>query len=180
MQNAWGEAKVMERILLTAIPPALISGLVQEGTKLIPVASYWWHKRRQIDPKFGLIIGVVAGAGFGILEAQWVHSSAYFLGSISGNAGATVFVERFFIVAFHAGASGLAGWGLARGWGWQFYLIASVLHGAINYVAIFSQMQTLSILQVELVIAVISLTVTAYALLIRWKKEPQTRNRRSF
>jgi len=30
---------------------------------------YWWRNHRILTPKFGLIIGAVSGAGFGVFEA---------------------------------------------------------------------------------------------------------------
>jgi RsiW-degrading membrane proteinase PrsW (M82 family) len=52
--------------LFAAIPGILISGLVQEAAKLLPVGFYWWRHNRNISPSFGLFIGAAAGAGFGV------------------------------------------------------------------------------------------------------------------
>ena len=112
----------------------LIGGLVQEGAKLVPVVVYWWRSGKNIDPKLGLAIGAVAGAGFGIFEAQYALSGwTWEAVQTGGFMALTGFFVRFFAVAAHTAFSALAGYGLAKGRGWQFYLIASVLHGLLNY-----------------------------------------------
>ena len=67
----------MSILLLSAIPSVLISGLVQEGAKIVPVAIYWWRNNFVIDYRLGLTIGAIAGAGFGIFEAQWIHNMTF-------------------------------------------------------------------------------------------------------
>ena len=80
------------------------------------------------------------------------------------------FWERFFSVAFHTAISALAGYGLAKGWGWQFYLIASVAHAFINYGVVLLQAQVMTVIQVEVFIAVVALAVMVIALWLRWRK----------
>jgi len=84
------------------------------------------------------------------------------------------FWERFFTVAAHIAFSALAGYGLARGWGWQFYLIASVLHGLLNYSIVLLQAGLLTTVHVEIYVAVIAVVVTAWALWLRWRKKAAT------
>ena len=126
-------------LVLTEMPAILLSGLVQEGTKLLPVVAYWWRKGRNIDPKLGLAIGAVAGAGFGVFEAQWAHNNIFAFGwtwaavQTGGLVALAGFWERFFTVAFHTAACALASYGLATRRGWQFYLLASFLHTFINF-----------------------------------------------
>ena len=67
----------MRWLLLAGIPAILLSGLVQEGSKLVPVVVYWWRKGRNIDPKLGLAIGAVAGLGLGVFEAVWAHNHIF-------------------------------------------------------------------------------------------------------
>ena len=152
--------------------------MVQEGSKLIPVVIYWWRKGKKIDPKLGLVIGAVAGLGIGVFEAVWAHNSLFLSGWSWGavkNTGLLValipFWERFFAVAFHTASSALAGWGLAKGWGWQFYLIASFTHAVINYSAIISGTGAISQLQLEIYIAVWAMVVIGFALWLRWRKQ---------
>jgi len=80
------------------------------------------------------------------------------------------FWERFFTIAAHIAFSGLAGYGLAKGWGWQFYLITAFLHGLLNYSAVFQAAGLFTELQVEIYIAVLAVLVTGWALWLRWRK----------
>ena len=182
LSHFWSQEVLMRWILLAAIPSILLTGLVQEGSKLVPVVVYWQRSGKTIDPKLGLAIGAVAGAGFGIFEAQWALNDIFASGVTweavqSGGFMALIyggFWERFFTVAAHIAFSALAGYGLAKGWGWQFYLIASVLHGLLNYSAILFYAGRLTILHAEIYIAVLAVLVTAWALWLRWRKTAAT------
>lgn len=174
--QALGQEVFLQWPLLASIPAILFSGLVQEGSKLVPIVLYWWRKGKNIDPKLGLAIGAVAGAGFGIFEAQWIHNAIFAAGwnwemvQNSGVIALAGFWERFFTVAFHMGVSALAGYGLARSWGWQFYLLAAFLHALVNYGAVLFGTGVMTIVQVEIYIAVIAVLVTAVVLWLRWRK----------
>lgn len=175
MLQFWGQEALMKSLLLSGIPTMLISGLVQEGAKLIPVVVYWWRNNRKIDYKLGLTLGAAAGAGFGILEAQWIHNILFASGwswdltYMKGLEALIPFIERFFVVAFHISLSALAGYGLAIGKGWQFYLIVAVLHTLINYGVIFVQAKVFTVIEVEIFIVLVAMIVAAIALWIRWR-----------
>jgi RsiW-degrading membrane proteinase PrsW (M82 family) len=178
MSYFWSQDMILRRLMIAGIPIILLSGLVQEGSKLLPVVIYWWRKGRNIDPGLGLALGAVAGLGFGVFEAVWVHNSVFISGWSWESAGVyggllamLPFLERFFTVAFHTAASAIAGWGLARGWGWQFYLIASLAHAVMNYSVILFQTGVLDQIQIEIIVAVFSLMVTAAALWLRYRKQ---------
>lgn len=182
MTDRWTQETLMNWILLAGIPAILLSGLVQEGAKLVPVVIYWWRNDKRIDPKLGLIIGAVAGTGFGIFETQWIHNIVLASGwnwsavQADGLIALAPFWERFFGTAFHIAACAFAGYGLARGWGWQFYLLASLLHFILNFSVLLLQSGILSIGQVELYIAIWSILVVAGVLWIRWKIPPAESN----
>ena len=172
----WSQGVLMSWLLLAGIPQILLSGLVQEGSKLVPVVIWWWRKGRNIDPKLGLAIGAVAGAGLGIFEAMWAHNSIFAAGwtweavQTGGIMALAGFWERFFVVAFHMAVSGLAGYGLARGWGWQFYLLAVFLHSLLNYSTVLLRAGIITAVQLEIYAAVVALLITAGALWLRWRK----------
>jgi RsiW-degrading membrane proteinase PrsW (M82 family) len=176
LNHFWSQEVLMRWILLAGIPQILLGGLVQEGSKMVPVVGYWWRSGKTIDPKLGLAIGALAGAGFGIFEAQWALNAIFARGVTweavqSGGFMALLgFWERFFAVAAHIAFSALAGYGLAKGWGWQFYLIASVLHGLLNYSAVLWQAGLLTTVHAEIYIAVLAVLVMAWALWLRWRK----------
>ena len=176
LNHFWSQEVLIRWLLLIGIPLILLTGLVQEGSKLVPVVVYWWRSGKSIDPKLGLAIGAVAGAGFGIFEAQWAHNTILAAGwsweavQTGGLMALAPFWERFFAVAFHAAASALAGWGLAKGWGWQFYLLASFLHAFLNYSIVFLQAGVMIPLQVQIFVAAWALLVAYGALWLRWRK----------
>lgn len=176
LNHFWSQEVLMNWLLLAGIPAVLLSGLVQEGSKLVLVVVYWWRSGRNIAPKLGLAIGAVAGLGFGVFEAVWVHNTIFASGwtweavQTGGLIALTGFWERFFTVAFHTAVSALAGYGLAKGWGWQFYLLASFLHALINYSVVLLQSGIFAIAHVEIYCAVVAVLVTAGALWLRWKK----------
>jgi RsiW-degrading membrane proteinase PrsW (M82 family) len=177
LNHFWSQEVLMRWIFLAAIPQILLTGLVQEGSKLVPVVVYWWRSGKNIDPKLGLAIGAVAGAGFGIFEAQWVLSGWTWEAVQTGGFMALIvsgFWDRFFTVAAHTAFSALAGYGLARGWGWQYYLIASALHGLLNYSLVLWLAGLLTDVHVEIYIAAIAVAVTAWALWLRWRKRSAT------
>ena len=64
----------------------------------------------------------------------------------------------------------LAGYGLARGRGWQFYPIASALHALLNYSVVLLQAGLFTIVHVEIYVALLAVLVTAWALWLRWRK----------
>ncbi len=176
LNHFWSQEVLLRWLLLTGIPGILLTGLVQEGSKLVPVVIYWWRKGRNIDPKLGLAIGAVAGLGLGVFEAVWAHNRIFLAGwtwemvQTGGVVALAGFWERFFTVAFHTAVSALAGYGLAKGWGWQFYLLASFLHAFLNYGVILLQSGALTIVGVEIFIAVWATLVIGGALWLRWRK----------
>jgi len=176
LSGSWGPTTDPRMLLLIGLPAIIISGLVQEGSKLVPVLVYWFRKGKFVDLKLGLVFGAAAGAGFGILEAQWIHNSIFAAGwswaivQTVGVAGLVGFWERFFAVGFHVGASALAGYGLAKGKGWQFYLIVSLLHILLNYSVLFLRSGLLSIIWAEIYITVVAILVVGWALWLRWRK----------
>lgn len=173
---AWSEEVLAAWIMLAAIPQILVSGLVQEGAKLLPVVFWWWRSGKRLTPRMGLLVGAVAGAGLGIFEAQWVHGMVLRSGwtwsmvSEGGLMTLAAFWERFIIVAFHTSVTALAGYGLARGWGWQLYLVAALLHAVTNYSATFVQSGLLSYTEVEAFVTVWVVLITAGVLWLRWKE----------
>jgi len=167
-------------VFLAVIPLALLGGLVQEGAKMVPVVVYWRRSGKNIDPKLGLAIGAVAGAGFAIFSAQHQHNLIFFTGwnwawavHTGGFWALAGFWESFFVVAANIAFSALVGYGLASGRGWQFYLIASGLHALLSYGA-FLLAALLPDLHEEIYIAAVAVAVTAWALWLRWRKTKTT------
>jgi RsiW-degrading membrane proteinase PrsW (M82 family) len=171
----WNQFTILKWLLLAGIPSILLSGLVQEGAKMVPVVFFWLSNDRYINVRSGLITGAIAGAGFGIFEAIWVHNTIFESGwtwqavQTNGYIALLGFQERFFTVGFHIAVSALACYGLAKGLGWQFYILASLLHGIVNYGAILTQKMILNTIGVEIYIAALAVALTAIVLWLRWR-----------
>ena len=180
LNHFWSQEVLTRWILVAGIPQILLSGLVQEGAKLVPVVAYWRRSGKNIDPKLGLAIGAVAGAAFGIFEAQWAHNLIFASGwtwasvQTGGFMALAGFWERFFTLAAHTAFSALAGYGLARGRGWQFYLIASALHGLLNYSVVLLQAGFFTALHAEIYVAAVAVLITTWVLWLRWRKGTAT------
>jgi RsiW-degrading membrane proteinase PrsW (M82 family) len=176
LTSLWSSDTLTRWILLAYIPIVLLTGLVQEGAKMVPMVIYWWRSGSDIDPKVGLVIGAVAGAGFGVFEAQHFLNSIFAQGvtwaavQAGGFAALAGFWERFFAVAAHIAFSALAGYGLAKGWGWQFYLIASALHAVLNYSAVLYGTGHLGLVPTEIYVAAVAVAAAAWALWLRWRR----------
>ncbi len=180
----WDQKTLVDWYFLTGIPTVLISGLVQEAVKSLPVAVWWWRSGRTLTPKMGLIIGAVAGAGFGIFEAVWDNGSNFAAGwttqfiSQYGFDAFFTFWTRFFSVGFHIAASALVGYGLAKGKWWQYFLITAVLHGLLNYATVIlsyfiyvNNAAWFRLVYIDIYVAVIAVAVMVWALILRWRKD---------
>jgi RsiW-degrading membrane proteinase PrsW (M82 family) len=182
LQHFWDQNTLMNWFLLTGLPSVLISGLVQEAAKMVPIYFWWWRSDKKLDPKMGLMIGAIAGAGFGIFEAFWVNSQVFMAGwtwgAVSQNAwqGLLPFWERFWTIAGHIGMSALVGYGIAKGKAWQFYLLAAVFHSALNYFVLPLTKGMLTVNQVEIIIAIGAVLVMLAALWLRWRKDKEGPN----
>jgi RsiW-degrading membrane proteinase PrsW (M82 family) len=178
----WGKETIQSWSWLLSIPSIFIYGLVWEGAKLVPVAAYWWWADRKIEPKLGLLVGAVAGAGFGWLLSQWTLN--YFISSSNwswqlvqtgGFVAFTGFWEGFFVLGLNAASTALAGWGLAKGWGWKFYLLAGFIFLVTNYTTVLVSRGLVSATQAQLLIAAWALIIVGVTLWLRDRKEKPLR-----
>ncbi|MFH1169527.1 MAG: hypothetical protein V1691_02415 [Chloroflexota bacterium] len=183
--NFWSNNALMQWLWLAAIPQILLTGLVQEASKLAPVAVYWWCSGRSIDPRMGMALGAVAGAGFGVYEAMWAHGTVFIAGwswnlvQAQGLLALAPFWERFFVVGLHISMSALAGYGLARGRWWQFYLLAALIHALVNYSAVLAAAGLWGMVALEVYVAALSIVITGAVLWVRWHPAAARANRSS-
>lgn len=174
----WSRETLTQWALLASLPSMYLFGLLREGFKLVPVVIYWWRKDRSIEPKLGLAAGAVSGAGFGIIEALWTLNYVVNSGwswqavQLLGVKQLAGFWEGFFILGANVAACALAGWGLAKGWGWQFYLIAALVFVCMNYGTVLVSSNLISVVQLEFIIAAFAFLVTGVAL---WLGERKTK-----
>jgi len=172
----WSQETLAKWALLASLPSMYLFGLVREGFKLLPVAVYWWRNGRDIEPRLGLAVGAVSGAGFAILEAQWTLN--YILAGgwswenvqMQGVIALGGFWETFFVIGVNVASCALAGWGLARGRWWQFYLLAALVYliPVYNYVLVSKELITG--VQAEFLIAAWALIATGVVLWLRERK----------
>jgi len=172
----WSQETLAQWALLASLPSMYLFGLVREGFKLLPVVVYWWCNGRNIEPKLGLAAGAVSGAGFGILEAQWTLN--YILASgwswetvqMQGIVALGGFWESFFVLGTQVASCALVSWGLARGWGWQFYLLAAFVYFLPTYSYVLVSKELITGMQAEFLIAAWALIATGVALWLRERK----------
>jgi RsiW-degrading membrane proteinase PrsW (M82 family) len=176
MQHFWSADTLNDWLLLTYIPIILVTALVLEGAKMIPMVFWWLRSGKKIDLKTGLIIGALAGAGVGIFEAVYTHNQVFLAGwgwdAVTYNAwqGLLPFWDQFWAVAVHIGISAIIGYGLAKGKGWQFYLLGSALHGILLYARVLYAKDLLSLNAVEIILAAVAGALMLIVLWLRWRK----------
>jgi len=179
MEHFWSQSTLSDWLLITYIPVVLIMSLVQEGAKMVPIVFWWWRSGKKIDPKLGLAIGALAGVGFGVFEAIYAHNQVFIAGwtwnAISQDAwqGILPFWDQFWLVAGHTAISAIAGYGLAKGKGWQVYLLASALHSVLLYLRVLYSKGTLDITQVEILLAGMATLITLGVMWLRWRKDTE-------
>ncbi len=167
-------ATISDWLLLLGIPSVVIAGLVLEGAKMVPMLLYWQKEERRLTPAAGLALGAVAGAAFGIFDAFQIFSSLFGAGWTTaalsnGFPGFATFWERFFTIGFNTGVAAMVGYGLARGKGWQYLLVAAGFHALFNYTGYFYAKQYLGLTQVEVLLALIAVIITAVVLIVRYR-----------
>ena len=178
LHRFWNQATLEQHMLLAWIPAVLFTGLVQEGLKLVPALIYMRYKH-PISNRDALILGAVAGAGFGIFEAVWIFNTAFAQGftwaivQLQGWQALIMFWERFSAVAFHTATTALAIYGWNKGKGWQFYLLVALLHIILDYSAMLLAAQVFTIVQIEIYASLLAVAVLAPALWLRWRRSSQ-------
>lgn len=160
---------------IVPMPAMLTSGIVQELTKLTPVAIYWHSKRRGLSPKTLLAIGAMSGAGFGFFEARWVLDEIFAFGwhrglvVEDGILSLLGFIERFFAVGSHIAWTSLAAYGLGKN-KWYVWLMSVIfIHSFVNYFAVLYWKGIINLIDTEIVVASSCCICAAFAIRLRWK-----------
>lgn len=163
-------------IAIAGAPSILVSGLVQEGVKLIIAAAVLlliWRERKGWS---ALAIGAAVGAGYGGFEAFWIFNTVFATGwswgmvDLNGLVALLPFFERFYAVPFHIGAVALSAYILSRGRPVTGFLVAAGLHALLNYGALLLQIGFFDILEVEVWGAAIAFATVGTAIWIKWWK----------
>jgi RsiW-degrading membrane proteinase PrsW (M82 family) len=177
LRKLWSGLPQQNRTLLLGSFTVLISGLVQEGAKLLPVIGLRLKRKRTLDPLDGLLAGAAAGIGFGILETQWVVSrltaSGWSWSSLQtgGFFGYLSIWERLLAIGLHAGSAALTGSALARGRAWQGWLLAAFVHALAGFSAYLLTGGVLSVLVIEIYLTAVVAVLTVILLSFRWEKK---------
>lgn len=172
----WNMEQLQDKVLLAVVPQILMGGLVQEGFKLLPLFVLFYGVRKGIvGPRSFMLMGAAVGAGFAIIETQWVNNSVIAQGFTwdtlkLGWVAYLPFFERFFSTAFHIGSGAFLAYGLARGRWWQYFLSLALVHAILNYGAVLYQIGKLTVNQAEILIAILSTILFGLALYARWHR----------
>jgi len=132
---------------LLSLPPALLSGVVQETAKLLAAVSGlvvlrgsdWRHHGGPAGAAAGtiqtsLLCGVTAGAGMGGFESAIVLSVASAaVPAVGVGALGSVLLERVFGTALHASLAGLVVYFWSTGRLWHGLAAAMFTHTLVNY-----------------------------------------------
>ena len=173
--NLWDPAKLgyIDLILLVGIPQMLFVGIVEEAAKFVPVLFYWWGNKRSLTPKFGLMLGAVSGAGFGILETinKINMNSVYRWNWLPQGVGQSGILSSVTSIIFHTASTALLGYGLTKRKAWLYFMIVVLAHGFGDYVSIILQRNNrLTTIQVDLLDGILLLAITIVVLWLRWHK----------
>jgi hypothetical protein len=160
--------------LITGFVIAIISALIIQGILLVPVLYYKLNKAGEFTPRFGLMVGALAGAVLGMIQAYMLFGKLVEIGIGSVLAANPLtylaFFERFLGVALFAGTTALVGYGLAKGKGWQAYLIMSAVHFVYTYCSLLLAAKVLNLPATEVILSLLSLAAIGLALWLYWKK----------
>jgi len=149
---------------------SVIVPLIEEALKPIGV---WLLVRRNPTPREGFMAGIISGAGYALFEN---------LGNIvAGSSWSTLVLARIGTSIMHIFTAGLIGYTLALAWKENrylrlgvAYLLAVVIHGLWNALAIFSAIAGLNLEDAILpayvvptsMIAMLAMTIGLFILLI--------------
>lgn len=159
--------------LITGILLAIIFGLTVQGALFIPVFYYRLNRLDEFTPRFGLMVGALSGAVFGMMLSFSLFSKFVEIGiatALSHPVSYLSFVERFFAVALFAGTTALCGYGLAKGKGWQAYLIFAGVLCVYQYISLLMSAKMFDLWATEIIMTLLSAAAAGLALWLYWKK----------
>jgi len=174
-----GAGTAQSYALLTGIPLVFIAGLVQEVVKFGDGVAGLYLARVRHTARAGLAMGAAAGAGYGAAEAFWVFNQVFASGftwatvQLAGWRALLAFIERFFTVMFHTSVVAVAVYGYASGRPWRYLLLAIGLHTLVDYLVLPAQLQIITTIELEVIVAVIALATLVLALWLRSRAQPQ-------
>jgi hypothetical protein len=178
LDSSFSQGTLNDMMLLWTIPIVLVVALVEEGAKMIPML-FWWAGKYKPNVKMGMLIGAAAGAGFGIFQAFQIQNEVFGSGwswaqvTAGGITALAPFWEQFWVVAAHIAMSAVVGYGMAKGKGGAFYLLASFLHAVLLYIVMFYAKGLITYNQMEIIVAAAAAVLTLVVLLVRWRRRDE-------
>jgi hypothetical protein len=173
--NTFDTHTLANMVLVWSIPIVLVIGLVQEGAKMVPML-FWRTGDEKPDIRFSMMIGAVAGAGYGIFEAFYSYNQVFKAGwgwsdvTTGGITQLLPFWIYFWMIACHIGISALLGYGLGKGKGGVFYALAAFLHALLSYAAILASNGYITGNQLGIITAAAGIIIIGLSLWLRWRK----------
>ncbi len=138
-------------VILSAILYAAVAGFVQEFFKMFAALSVGRD----------VLYGIASGAGFGISEVIYIFAISPVVPIVS-------IIERLFAVMFHISGTGLITKGKNPKQIFLLYVLISVLHTAVDTVALLFQMRLISLMSAEFFAALVS--VSLFAVLFKYSE----------
>ncbi len=138
-------------VILSAILYAAVAGFVQEFFKMFAALSVGRD----------VLYGIASGAGFGISEVIYIFAISPVVPIVS-------IIERLFGVMFHISGTGLIMKGKNPKQIFFLYVLISVLHTAVDTVALLFQMRLISLMSAEFFAALVS--VSLFAVLFKYSE----------
>lgn len=176
INKLWQEGAGLGRLLLVGVVSVVMIGLVQEGAKLLPLLTLRKQQGGELDEPQGFSAGAVSGFGYGFLETFYVMNFLFASGwnwdVLANEYPALVLtgVERVCMLGLNMGLSALAGWGLAKGKGLRFYLLAAGLHALVAFISFLMANLNFPVVIAEMALMVIIIVLTVVMLSMRGEK----------
>ncbi|MDI7276484.1 MAG: hypothetical protein QME94_10930, partial [Anaerolineae bacterium] len=173
-----GGAALRRYGLLAGAPGIVVTGVVQEGVKLLVAMVALRRLGVGGQKRAGLAVGAAVGAGYGGMEAFWTFNVILAMGwswatvQLLGPQAFLGFVERLYVVPFHIGAAALAAYGCAAGRSGRFLLLAIALHSALNYGALLAGAGVIGVAAFEAWGALVAAVAVGLALWLRKRAAP--------
>ncbi len=144
-----------QSIFVPAMIPSLLTGLIQETLKFIPLLII--ARAAKFKPLTIISLGAFIGAGFGFVEACHIAGPVFQARALTS---VTLF-DRIFAILMHVVLGAGMGYGIARRKAWQFWLAAIGIHSFATYLVVFVQLKVISIKALQTVLIIYDLLLLA-------------------
>ncbi len=144
-----------------AIVPSLITGIIQQTLKFIPLLLV--ARFVKIKPWQMISLGAFIGAGFGFVEACHVTGPLFQVRQLLTLG----LFDRVFAILLHVVLGAAIAHGIAIGRSWQFWLATIVLHSITIYLGVFVQAKLLPLGVLQGILIVFDLVLVAIMMTVQ-------------